>query len=84
MTKPIVKREYVQDFAQGYGTTMVNEQRLAKDLERAYTMIEALRAECKTVVDDNGKGHEDYAPNDVAALIEESHYNALTRILDGE
>lgn len=46
--------------------------------------IEELRAECKTIVDDNGKGHESYEPNDVAALIEECHYNALTCILEAD
>lgn len=48
MSKPIVKREYVREFAKDYGTQTANEVRLAKDLERAYTMIEELRDHYRT------------------------------------
>ena len=48
MTKPIVKREYVQEFTKGHGTYTVREQHLALDLERAYAMIEELRDHYRT------------------------------------
>lgn len=56
---------------------------VSSENERIRKMIEDLRMECKLTADSGGKGHDDYSPNEVAELIESSHYIALTKILEG-
>lgn len=77
MTKPIVKREYVQEFTKGHGTYTVREQHLARDLERAYTMIEELRDDYALM--SNGA----FTPRAGQSRMFANCADDLTRILDG-
>lgn len=52
-------------------------------LQKVLKSIEGLRTECLDVVFHEGSGHEEYTGNEVAELIEEAHYKALTQILEG-
>lgn len=80
MTKPIVKREYVQEFTKGHGTYTVREQHLARDLERAYIMIEELRDTYAEDGEKVGANQEEQIEFDVHREVAAE----LARILDGE
>lgn len=67
-------------------TPAVIDQLIATEmkLQKVFKSIESLRTECLDVVFREGSGHEEYTGNEAAELIEEAHYKALTRILEGD
>lgn len=79
MNLAILKREYGREFAKDYGTQTANEVRLAKDLERAYTMIETLRNGYAEDGEKVGANQEEQIEFDVLREVAAE----LTRILEG-